>query len=133
MSLIRGKWKPEEYQVRLGVVRDIVFAAYSIQGKYLDEENLNRQSRIWEESFDGVATEHLPDLYTVGISKKCRTAAEFENVWYASVIAKHDEMENRAFLNRLAEQEQHPAITPAVARQKAAEWRARAKSYRKAA
>lgn len=71
----------EERQARIKLVKPIVEAAYAINGRRLPAEELQKQSQHWEAAFKGVATEHLHDLYLVGVETKATTAAEFEAAW----------------------------------------------------
>lgn len=76
-----SNFTPEERKTRIELVKPIVEAAYSITGRRLSTEDLQKQAAHWEASFSGVATQHLRDLYKVGVETKATTAAEFEAAW----------------------------------------------------
>jgi hypothetical protein len=122
--MIRGKWTQAEHEDRLRLVGPIARAAYEIQGKRLPDD-FSEIVKVWEIAFDGVATQHLTDLKNVGLAKKCTSAREFETVWHASVIAKHDEMRQRERVKEISNRLQVPHIESDWAKASREKWEKR--------
>jgi hypothetical protein len=89
------KFTEDEIATRIELVKPIVEGAFSLTGRTLSPDDLQRHARHWEASFDGVATEQLRDLYREGLKHKCRTSEQFVNVWEMKMEAEYQAAEYR--------------------------------------
>ena len=103
-----SNFSAEEIKARIELVKPIVKAAFSLHCRILSENEIAEHAAIWEASFRRVATPQLRDLYHVGIERKCRTAAEFQEAWEAKVAADVRAMNLRKS-NKPAPRENHSA------------------------
>lgn len=102
----------EELAERRMLVRPIVEAAFSIQGKLLSPEKLEQHAEHWEAAFGHVGTPQLLDLYRVGLEKQCRTAEQFLAEWEMAVEAGFRAAQHRRTLAARKTRPTPPARIP---------------------
>lgn len=99
---MQSQYNEVEMKTRMTWAQKILIASRDIRNlPPLDGKRLQDATQAWEAAFLRIATPQLPELYKIGLAKKCATAAEFQEVWEMKCEAEWRAAEHKKLMRDL--------------------------------